>query len=141
MTNSSSTLKADNAMNSPIGYVVGGGLKANLFVRLTIPADQVQEGGFVVLESGNWQFYGLVTDLQLGASAPRYAELPNTPRLSALTSRLLAEQTLFTNLEVLLPGGQSCSQRGLSPDVEVDAATLPRLPELLRHARARLAAG
>ena len=31
------------------------------------------------------------------------------------------------------------SQRGLSPDVEVDAATLPRLPELLRHARARTA--
>jgi len=113
MTNSSSTLKADNAMNSPIGYVVGGGLKANLFVRLTIPADQVQEGGFVVLESGNWQFYGLVTDLQLGASDPRYAELPNTPRLSALTSRLLAEQTLFTNLEVL---PALMLERGPAPD-------------------------
>lgn len=85
----------------PIGYVVGGGLKANLFVRLTIPSDQVQEGGFVVLESGNWQFYGLVTDLQLGASDPRYAEKPAENRLSPTITRLLNEQTLYTNLEVL----------------------------------------
>lgn len=85
----------------PIGYVVGGGLKANLFVRLTVPSDQVQEGGFVVLESGNWQFYGLVTDLQLGASDPRYAEKPAENRLSPMITRLLNEQTLYTNLEVL----------------------------------------
>jgi carboxyl-terminal processing protease len=44
----------------------------------------------------------------------------------------------FTNLEVLLPDGQSCSGRGLSPDVEVDATTLVRLPDLLRLARVRL---
>ena len=31
------------------------------------PRTSVQEGGFVVLESGDWQFYGLVIDLQLGA--------------------------------------------------------------------------
>ncbi|HCS40961.1 MAG TPA: hypothetical protein DIW44_15440 [Anaerolineaceae bacterium] len=85
----------------PIGYVVGGGLKANLFVRLTVPSDQVQEGGFVVLESGNWLFYGLVTDLQLGASEPRYAEKPAENRLSPMVTRLLNEQTLYTNLEVL----------------------------------------
>jgi hypothetical protein len=85
----------------PIGYVVGGGLKANLFVRLTVPSDQVQEGGFVVLESGNWQFYGLVTDLQLGASDPRYAEKPAENRLSPTVTHLLNEQTLYTNLEVL----------------------------------------
>jgi len=96
----------NNEMNlipegQPIGYVVGGGLKANLFVRLTVPADKVQEGGFVVLESGNWQFYGLVTDLQLGASDPRYAEMPAAGRLSPTVTRLLKEQTLYTNLEVL----------------------------------------
>src|SRR5512133_1760407 len=99
--NSASNIHRDDSSNRPIGYVVGGGLKANLFVRLTIPADQVQEGGFVVLESGNWQFYGLVTDLQLGASDPRYAELPAQKRLSDLALGLLKEQTLFTNLEVL----------------------------------------
>ena len=113
MTTSTSNLQSDNALNRPIGYVVGGGLKANLFVRLTIPADQVQEGGFVVLESGNWQFYGLVTDLQLGASDPRYAELPSQPRLSANVARLLAEQTLYTNLEVL---PALMLERGPAPD-------------------------
>ena len=91
----------EGSAGQPIGYVVGGGLKANLFVRLTVPPDQVQEGGFVVLESGNWQFYGLVTDLQLGATDPRYAEKPAENRLSPMVTRLLNEQTLFTNLEVL----------------------------------------
>lgn len=98
MTNKDMNLTAEG---QPIGYVVGGGLKSNLSVRLTVPAEQVQEGGFVVLESGNWQFYGLVTDLQLGASDPRYAEMKSSSRLSQTAARLLKDQTLYTNLEVL----------------------------------------
>ena len=84
-----------------IGYVIGGGLKANLFVRLTVPAQSVQEGGFVVIESGDWLFYGLVTDLQLGALDPRYAEEMASRQLSPRIAGLLRQQTLFTNLEVL----------------------------------------
>ena len=34
--------------NTPLGYIVGGGLKSGLRVRLTVPADTVQEGSFVV---------------------------------------------------------------------------------------------
>ena len=64
-----------------IGYVVGGGLKENLRVRLTVPAQSVQEGGFVVIESGDWLFYGLVTDLQLGATDPRFADEQSETRL------------------------------------------------------------
>ncbi|HOV06756.1 MAG TPA: ATP-binding protein [Anaerolineaceae bacterium] len=94
-------LNISDPENSVIGYVIGGGLKANLFVRLTVPAYEVQEGGFVVLESGNWQFYGLVTDLQLGALDPRYAEMQNAGRLSDSITRRLTSQTLYTNLEVL----------------------------------------
>ncbi|MCX6055846.1 MAG: ATP-binding protein [Chloroflexi bacterium] len=93
--------QSSDPANQMIGYVIGGGLKANLFVRLCVPAHKVQEGGFVVLESGDWQFYGLVTDLQLGAIDPRYAELPGARGLSPAVSRLLAEQTLYTNIEVL----------------------------------------
>jgi hypothetical protein len=84
-----------------IGYVVGGGLKENLHVRLTIPAQEVQEGGFVVVESGDWLFYGLVTDLQLGATDPRFADEQSEARLPHELARLLHGQTLFTNLEVL----------------------------------------
>jgi hypothetical protein len=57
----------DENQKKVIGYVVGGGLKENLRVRLTIPSEEVQEGAFVVIESGSWQFYGLVIDLQLGS--------------------------------------------------------------------------
>ena len=86
---------------SPIGYVVGGGLQENLNIRLTIPAQEVQEGGFVVVESGDWQFYGLVTDLQLGSTDPRFADEQSETRLPPDLARLLHGQTLYTNLEVL----------------------------------------
>lgn len=86
---------------APIGYVVGGTLKDNLRVRLTIPAQEVQEGSFVVIRSGNWHFYGLVTDLQLGATDPRFADEQSEARLPAGLASLLHGQTLYTNLEVL----------------------------------------
>jgi DNA helicase HerA-like ATPase len=88
-------------LKSTIGYVVGGGLKENLHVRLTVPAQSVQEGGFVVIESGDWQFYGLVTDLQLGATDPRFADEQSEARLPPELASLLHGQTLYTNLEVL----------------------------------------
>ncbi|MEW6716035.1 MAG: ATP-binding protein [Chloroflexota bacterium] len=84
-----------------IGYIVGGGLKENLRIRLTRPAHEIQEGAFVVIESGDWQFYGLVTDLQLGATDPRFADEQTETRLPALLAQALHGQTLFTNLEVL----------------------------------------
>jgi hypothetical protein len=84
-----------------IGYVVGGGLKENLNVRLTVPSNQVQEGAFAVIESGEWQFYGLVTDLLLGATDPRFADEQSEARLPMQLANLLHGQTLYTNLEVL----------------------------------------
>src|SRR5512139_2902006 len=87
--------------NSAIGYVVGGGLKENLRVRLTLPAQEVQEGSFVVIDSGDWRFYGLVTDLQLGATDPRFADEQSETRLPGGLAGLLHGQTLYTNLEVM----------------------------------------
>jgi len=86
---------------SEIGYIVGGGLKENLRARLVLPAQQVQEGGFVVIESGDWLFYGLVTDLQLGATDPRFADEQSERRLPPDLASLLHGQTLYTNLEIL----------------------------------------
>jgi hypothetical protein len=85
----------------PIGYIVGGGLKESFRARLTVPSQEVQEGGFVVIESGDWLFYGLVTDLQLGATDPRFADEQTESRLPPDLAGLLHGQTLFTNLEVL----------------------------------------
>ncbi len=87
--------------NNPIGYIVGGGLKENFRVRLTIPAQDVQEGAFVVIESGAWQYYGLVTDLMLGATDPRFADEQSETRLPPALAKSLHGQTLYTNLEVL----------------------------------------
>lgn len=84
-----------------IGYLVGGGLKENFRVRLEVPAYQVQEGAFVVIQNLPWQFYGLVTDIQLGATDLRFADEQSEERLPATLAQLLHGQTLYTNLEVL----------------------------------------
>lgn len=109
-----------------IGYVVGGGLKDNLNVRLTVPASQVREGSFVVIESGADQFYGLVTDLQLGATDPRFADEQSENRFPAHLASLLHGQTLYTNLEVMpalmLDRGPDPS----SPDYETWRAQHPQ---------------
>jgi hypothetical protein len=88
-------------MNQFIGYLVGGGLKENLNVRLTVPSNEIHEGAFAVIESGSWQFYGLVTDLRLGATDPRFADEQSGERFPPALANLLHGQTLFTNLEVL----------------------------------------
>lgn len=87
--------------NTVIGYIVGGGLKESFRVRLTVDPLTVQEGAFVVIESGDFQFYGLVTDLQLGATDPRFADEQSETRLPPALAKALHGQTLFTNLEVL----------------------------------------
>lgn len=102
-----------------IGYVVGGGLKENLRVRLLVPAQEVQEGSFVIVDSGDWRFYGLVTDLQLGATDPRFADEQSETRLPTALAALLHGQTLYTNLEVM---------PALMLDIGPDPAS-PRYPE------------
>ncbi|MDD5468690.1 MAG: ATP-binding protein [Anaerolineales bacterium] len=123
----SDTLKATESDSNTIGYVVGGGLKENLRVRLSIPAQEIQEGSFVVVESGDWLFHGLVTDLQLGATDPRFADEQSEERLPAPIANLLHGQTLFTNLEVL-------------PTLMLERGPAPGTPEAA-HMQADIAAG
>ena len=99
--------------NPPIGYVVGGSLKENLRVRLTVPPQQLQEGAFVVTDSSDWRFYGLVTDLILGSTDPRFADEQSELRLPSELASLLHGQTLYTTLEVLPP-----LMRNIGPDPE-----------------------
>jgi DNA helicase HerA-like ATPase len=114
--------KLDSAFDGKlveIGYVVGGGLKENLRVRLTIPAQEVQEGGFIVIESGSWLFYGLVTDLQLGAIDLRFADVPGERRLPADLARQVRDQTLYTTLEVLPALMLERGPEQTSPDYDI----------------------
>lgn len=90
---------ASGSAGGPLGYVVGGGLKSGLRVRLTVPADTVQEGGFVVCETPRYRYYGLVTDLQLGATDPRFAD-EKSDRLPAAIRDALYGKTLYTTLEM-----------------------------------------
>ena len=121
------------AKQDPIGYIVGGSLKDNLSARLTVEPGTVQEGSFVVIESVPWQFYGLVTDLQLGSTDPRFADEQSESRLTPQLSQLLHGQTLYTNL-VILPAlmQDSADPQGSPRPVK----TVPA-----HHASVRLAGG
>ena len=83
-----------------IGYLVGGGLKENFRVRLVVSPQEIQEGAFVVIQSGEWNYYGIVTDIQLGATDPRFADEQMEGRFPAHISKALHGQTLYANLEV-----------------------------------------
>jgi len=85
--------------NAALGYIVGGALKSGLRVRLTVPADTVQEGGFVVCETPRYRYYGLITDLQLGSTDPRFAD-EKSDRLPAAIQGALYGKTLYTTLEM-----------------------------------------
>jgi DNA helicase HerA-like ATPase len=86
-------------IDGAIGYVIGGNLQDGLRVRLTVPATDLQEGSFVVCDSSRWRFYGLVTDLELGATDPRFAD-ERLDRLHPPLAQLLYGQTLFTTMDV-----------------------------------------
>lgn len=85
--------------NEPIGYIVGGGLKDGLQVRLTVASEEVQEGSFVVGDSARHRYFGLVTDLRLGATDPRFAD-EKGQRLLSYIQDALQGKTLFTTLEI-----------------------------------------
>ncbi|MCB2214338.1 ATP-binding protein [bacterium] len=91
----------DKTKNSQLGVITGGGLKANLQARLSVPAQQVQEGAFVVVDTPEWLFYGLITDLQLWATDPRFATEDPGGRISPALAKILSEETLFTNAEIM----------------------------------------
>lgn len=90
-----------NNQRTQIGYLVGGGLKENFRVRLTVSPQEIQEGAFVVIQSGWWNYYGIVTDIQLGATDPRFADEQTEARFPAHIAKALHGQTLYANLEVL----------------------------------------
>ena len=78
-------------------FLHGGGLKEGFRVRLTVDAYEVQEGSFVVCDSDRFRYYGLVTDLILGATDPRFAD-ETTDRLQPAVSQALMGKTLHTTL-------------------------------------------
>ncbi len=105
-----------------IGYIVSGGLKESFHARLTVKAQNVQEGAFVVMENSNWRYYGLVTDIQLGATDPRFADEQTEERFPAHLAKALHGQTLYTNLEIL-----PALMQDIGPDISLPDYKLWRM--------------
>ncbi len=118
-------LPANPPHETILGYVVGGSLKDSITVRLTVPPQQVKEGSFVVIESGNWRFYGTVTDIQLGSTDPRFADEQSEARLPAGIASLLHGQTLYANLQILPALMQEVGPDPASPEYDAWRASHP----------------
>lgn len=114
--------------NQPIGYIVGGGLKELFKARLTVPAEKVQEGAFVVVQHDEWKYYGIVTDLQLGATDPRFADEQTESRLKPALARALHGQTLYVNMEIMPQLMQEIGPDPASPHYRAWASQHPELP-------------
>lgn len=112
--------------NPPIGYIIGGSLKEGLKARLTVPSQEVQEGAFVVVEHGNWKYYGIVTDIELGATDPRFADEQIERRLHPVLAQALHGQTLYSNIAIL---PQLMQDIGPEPGTEAYRAWRKEHPE------------
>jgi len=84
-----------------IGTVIGGSLSENLVARLQISPQEIQEGSFVTIKSGNWQFYGLITDLRLGATDPRFSDEQIETYFPKSISQALRNEVLYSNAIIL----------------------------------------
>ncbi len=84
-----------------IGYITGGSLKEGFIARLTVPSDKVQEGSFVVVEDGPNVFYGLITNIRLCASDPRFTDAGTMARVPEAVRSRLSERMLYTEVEIL----------------------------------------
>lgn len=92
--------------NSPksgktIGTVIGGSLSESLTARLQVSPQEIQEGSFVTIKSGDWQFYGLITDLRLGATDPRFSDEQIDTYYPAAIAHALREEVLYSNAVIL----------------------------------------
>ena len=113
-----------------IGYVLGGSLQEGLTVRLQVPPQEIHEGAFVVMEAPGWRFFGVVTDVALRTTHPRYVE-NETPDLNPELTHMLRQSTLYTTVTVL-----PVRMMELPPDPERDPEGHQRfLDEVSRGAR------
>ena len=126
-----------------IGFVIGGSLKEGLFVRLTVPAERIQEGAFVVIESNGLKFYGLVVNLSLKSYDPRYSQDLIADRMSDKITTLLHNQTLFTEMEVLpvlmQNTGPELEDPNYDPNAVMDKSPMPVKTLPIHQAPVRLA--
>ncbi len=122
--------------NPVIGYIVGGNLKQAVRARLLVPTRDVQEGAFVVIEDGDFKFYGSVTNIELGSTDERFADEQSEQRLPADLAKLLHGQTLFTTLEIML-SQMVHSPEDLSPPLFNGPVAVKTIPS--HHAQVRLA--
>lgn len=108
-----------------IGYIISGSLKGGFTARLTAPTSSVQEGCFVVVECGSMRYYGLVTDIRLGALDPRYSEIRTGLRLNPEIASHLFSKTLYTEIEIMPTLMQNVDENEEGPHNPLPVKMLP----------------
>lgn len=82
----------------PLGTVIGGSLGEGLSVRIhpTVDSQQLKSGSFVAINSGDLQFFSLVTDLQLTTSHPDVTLFPPSSEEKLLTKIITRNDVYIT---------------------------------------------
>lgn len=118
-----------------IGYITGGGLKEGFTARLTVPAENVQEGSFVVAEHNNRRFYGLVTDLKLRSADPRFEDRRSILRIPDAVRQQFIERVLYTEMDILPAMMQNVGEdpadpnyKGFDKDTDEDPIPVKMIP-------------
>lgn len=79
--------------NDRLGVVIGGSLAEGIVMKLDASRsiEDLRAGRFVVVEGGRYQFFSMITDVQLGALAPEFAL--NAPEAAQSLERAVMDGT------------------------------------------------
>lgn len=126
-----------------IGYITGGGLKEGFTARLTVPAEYVQEGSFVVAEHNERRFYGLVTNLKLRSADPRFEDRRSLLRIPDAVRSQFIDRVLYTEMDILPAMMQNCGEnpagsnyKGMGNNTDANPIPVKMIPP--HHADVRL---
>lgn len=126
-----------------IGYITGGGLKEGFTARLTVPAEYVQEGSFVVAEHNERRFYGLVTNLKLRSADPRFEDRRSLLRIPDAVRSQFIDRVLYTEMDILPAMMQNCGEnpagsnyKGMGKKTDANPIPVKMIPP--HHADVRL---
>lgn len=77
-------------MKKIIGHIISGSLSDGLVMRIdpSVSLDEIKTGKFVSIKGGNYQFFSLITDLQLAVTSPEILLFPPNPEEKLLLHML-----------------------------------------------------
>jgi hypothetical protein len=123
-----------NAQGKRLGIVVGGSLTEGIDVKLdsATPIEEMAVGRYVVIEGQKSRFFGMITDVSLGATNPQLAITPpdvSDPFIAEVIAGTSAYGSIHVSPMLTLSGDATTIIEGPQP-----VRTVPAHFSLVREA-------